>query len=84
MELIARSVKQVASIIRRFRHLQGLTQGQIGEKIKIRQATVSKLEAGEPATQLQTFFDVLTALDLEIIIRPRTKTSAAEIEEIFS
>jgi HTH-type transcriptional regulator/antitoxin HipB len=48
-----------------------------------RQATVSKLESGEPATQLRIFMDALTALDLELVIRPRTKLSTQDIEELF-
>ena len=48
-----------------------------------RQATVSKLEAGEPATQLEILMDALTALDLELVIRPRTKAQPKNIEDIF-
>ena len=48
-----------------------------------RQATVSKIEAGEPATQLKTLMDALTALDLELVIRPRSKASPDEIENLF-
>jgi len=49
----------------------------------LRQATISKLETGEPGTRLSTLFDVLTALDLELVIRPRTKSSSRDIEENF-
>lgn len=48
-----------------------------------RQATVSKLEAGAPATQLRVLVDALAALDLELVVRPRTKSSAADIEDMF-
>ncbi len=30
-----------------------------------------------------TLLDFMAALDLEMVIRPRTKSSASEIEEIF-
>lgn len=83
MDQIGRTAKQVGAAIRRKRRQLGLSQAQLGSKIQLRQATVSKLEAGEPATQLQTLLDALTALDLEILIRPRTKASADEIEELF-
>jgi HTH-type transcriptional regulator/antitoxin HipB len=49
----------------------------------VRQATVSKLEAGEPATQLRVLVDALTALDLELVIRPRTTVSVDDIETLF-
>ena len=83
MDQIGRTAKQIGAAIRRKRRQLGLSQAQLGSKIQLRQATVSKLEAGEPATQLQTVLDALTALDLEIVIRLRTKATADEIEEMF-
>jgi len=47
----------------------------------LRQATVSRLEAGEPAVQLSTLIAALSALDLELVVRPRS--SASEIEGLF-
>jgi HTH-type transcriptional regulator/antitoxin HipB len=51
---------------------------------KLRQATISRLERGEKEVLLQTFIHVLVALNLELVIRPRTKASAADIEELLS
>jgi HTH-type transcriptional regulator/antitoxin HipB len=48
-----------------------------------RQATVSKLESGETGTQLGVLIDALTALDLELVVRPRTRASSDEIEKLF-
>lgn len=48
-----------------------------------RQATVSKLEAGSPATQLQMLIDVLVALELELVIRPRSSAPIEDIEDLF-
>lgn len=80
---IARTPKQVGNAIRRRRRSQGLKQKDLGEKTNLRQATISALEAGEPGTQLRTLFDVLTTLDMELVIRPRTKASTDELEELF-
>lgn len=80
---IARTEKQLGAIVRRVRKQVGLTQGGLGERIHLRQGTVSRLEAGEPAVQLRTLMAALSALDLELVIRPRTKGSAAEIEDLF-
>jgi HTH-type transcriptional regulator / antitoxin HipB len=80
---IARTPKQVGDAVRRRRRSQGLKQKDLGEKTNLRQATISALEAGEPGTQLRTLFDVLTTLDMELVIRPRTKASTDEIEELF-
>lgn len=79
----ARTAKQLGAIIRRERRRQGLTQARLGAKIGLRQATVSKLEAGEPATQLRTLLDALTALNLEVQVVPRGQTSGDEIESLF-
>ncbi len=83
METIARTPKQLGASIRRYRRQKKLTQSDLGEEMRARQATISKLEAGGPATQLGTLIDALAALDLELVIRPRTKSSAEEIEDLF-
>ena len=80
---IARTPKQVGEAVRRRRRSQGLKQKDLGDKTNLRQATISGLEAGEPGTQLRTLFDVLTALNMELVIRPRTKASNEKIEELF-
>lgn len=79
----ARTPKQLGAIIRRERRRQGLTQTELGDRIGLRQATISKLEAGEPATQLRTLLDALTALDLEISIGERVQSSTDDIERLF-
>lgn len=49
---IARNEKQLGAILRRARKQAGLTQGSLGNTMHLRQGTVSRLEAGEPAMQL--------------------------------
>jgi HTH-type transcriptional regulator / antitoxin HipB len=83
MDTIARTTKQLGAAVRRTRRQKDLTQGTLAERMGTRQATVSKLEAGEAATQLRTLMDALTALDLELVIRPRTQTSIEDIGEMF-
>jgi HTH-type transcriptional regulator / antitoxin HipB len=83
MKLFARNVKQLGEILRRLRRQNLMTQSALGEKTSLRQATISKIEKGEESTRLQTLFDVLTALDLELEVRPRTKRSVKDIEGIF-
>lgn len=79
----ARTVKQIGAIIRRARRSAGMTQAALGAKIGMRQATVSKLESGEPATQLVTLLDVLSALGMEIVIDKRGRFAAKDIEDLF-
>ncbi|MGO4339696.1 helix-turn-helix domain-containing protein [Labrys sp. KB_33_2] len=80
---IARTEKQLGAIVRRARKQAGLSQGTLGEQIHLRQGTVSRLEAGEPAVQLRTLMEALSALKLELVVRPRSQGSAADIEDMF-
>ena len=79
---IARTPKQAGEAVRRRRRALGMNQRDLAGKTGLRQATISGVEAGEPGTQLRTLFDVLTALDMEVVVRPRTKAST-EIEDLF-
>jgi len=79
----ARTAKQIGAIIRRARRSANLSQAGLGAKIGMRQATISKLERGEPATQLATLLDVLSALGLEIIIDRRGRVVAKDLEDLF-
>ena len=83
MQRTARTPEQIGAIVHRERRARQLTQGQLGEKIGRLQATISKLEQGEPATQLSTLFDVLSALNLELSVVERGKASKADVESIF-
>lgn len=82
-EQIARTERQLGAILRRARKQAGLSQSELGGHIRLRQGTVSRLEAGEPAVQLRTLMETLSALKLELVIRPRSAGSAEEIEDLF-
>jgi HTH-type transcriptional regulator/antitoxin HipB len=83
MDQIARNEKQLGAILRRARKQADLTQTELGQKLHLRQGTVSRLEAGEPAVQLNTLMAALAALNLELVVRSRTTIEAADIESIF-
>jgi HTH-type transcriptional regulator/antitoxin HipB len=83
MQITVRTSKQAGDAIRRIRRGKSLTQAALGDRMHVRQATISKLEAGEPATQLRILMDALAALDLELVIRPRSSVAADEIETLF-
>ena len=82
MDQIARTSKQIGDAFRRRRRALGLTQTAVAQKANVRQATISAAEAGE-AQSLGILFDVLAALDLELVVRPRTKGSVDNIEDLF-
>lgn len=74
---------QLAAALRRYRRKKGLTQLALGQLMHARQATVSKLESGERGTQIGVLIDALMALNLELLVRPRTATTTESIAELF-
>jgi HTH-type transcriptional regulator / antitoxin HipB len=80
---IARNAKQLGAILRRARKLEGISQSDLGERIHMRQGTISRLETGAPDVQLHTVTEILYALKLELVVRPRTKGGGEGNEDIF-
>jgi HTH-type transcriptional regulator / antitoxin HipB len=70
-EQIARSEKQLGAILRRARKKERISQSGLGERVHLRQGTISRLEMGAPAVQLHTLMEILSALNLELVVRPR-------------
>jgi len=81
MEQIARTSSQIGAAVRRRRRILNLRQDDVGSRTGLRQATVSALENGEPGTQLRTLINVMAALDLEMVIRERSKANV-DIEDL--
>lgn len=73
MERIARNPDQIGTAIRAERRRRGHTQAALAAATRLRQATISAVEAGEAGTRLDTLLDLMAALDLELVIRPRTR-----------
>ena len=80
---LARNPKQIGSLVRRARKRLGWTQTQLGERCGLRQETISLIEAGNPATKLETILAVLAALGLEFRVLPRSKPDASDLEDMF-
>lgn len=83
MKLIARSPKQIGACLRWQRRELGLNQAEVGSKTKFQQATISRAEAGDEGIRLSTLCDILAALNLELVVRPRTKGSEKLFEDLF-
>jgi HTH-type transcriptional regulator/antitoxin HipB len=81
MEQLVRSIDQIGNAVRRRRKLAKLSQDQLCERTGLRQATISNLEAGDRNAQLSTLLVILTALNLELVVRDRT--TGPKIEDIF-
>lgn len=82
MDQPTRTQSQLGAFIRRARKTAGLTQGELGERINKRQATISNLESSEGGATLETLFAVLAALELELVVRPRTKVDPSDIADL--
>jgi HTH-type transcriptional regulator/antitoxin HipB len=80
---IVRTPIQLGAALRLRRRELGLSQGGVGARIDARQATVSNLENGASDTKLSTLMEVLAALDLELVVRPREATSRPSLEDLF-
>lgn len=83
MTQLARSTTQIGNIVKRQRQAAGLTQNDLADRLGVRQATVSSVEAGAGGTKLSTLLDMLAALDLELTVAPRSGGTPTALEEIF-
>ncbi|MBK0033058.1 helix-turn-helix domain-containing protein [Erwinia sp. S43] len=63
--------KQLSSYLKDVRITQKLSQGKVATKVGIRQDTVSNFEQYPDSTKLETFFKILSALNLELTVTPR-------------
>lgn len=83
MKLLARLPKDVGSAIRQARKAKKLTQKELAVKSGVWQETISKIENGTASANLETIFDLLAALDMEMQIQPRSKGGEVDMEVIF-
>lgn len=83
MAHIARSPKQLGTIIQRTRKQRGLTQTALANLAGLRQELISKIETGHEGTKLSSIYALFAALDLELVIDTRSGRSTKNIEDIF-
>lgn len=83
MEQVVRTSEQLGNFLQRRRRQLALTQQQLAAKTGVRQPTISDLETSARETRTGTLLSTLAALDLELVVRTRTKSSAKDIEAIF-
>jgi HTH-type transcriptional regulator/antitoxin HipB len=69
------SPENLGQALRSERKQKGLSQKAVGHSVGMEQHTISKIEKGNPGTELNTLFRLLAALDLELTIQPRQKLS---------
>lgn len=83
MTSLARSPKQLGTLIQHSRKARGMSQTELAQLAGLRQEMVSKIERGQPGSRIASIYELLAALDLEMNIGPRTRSSSADIMDIF-
>ncbi len=69
------SPESLGHIFRSIRKKKGLSQTEAGRSVGIDQPTLSKIERGESNVRIDTLFRLMAALDMEMIVRPRDRSS---------
>ncbi|SDX08675.1 helix-turn-helix domain-containing protein [Roseicitreum antarcticum] len=83
MDQIARTTQDIGHVLRQARKAKGLTQSELAHRAGVWQRTVSNIETSASGAKVDTIFDLLAALDLEIHIVPRSKMKPDDLEDIF-
>lgn len=83
MKHLVRTPKNIGHAIRQARKEKNLTQKELASMSGVWQETISKIETGSSGTKLETIFDLMAALDLEITVSERSKGISDGLEDIF-
>jgi HTH-type transcriptional regulator / antitoxin HipB len=83
MDEIARTTKDLGTVLRQARKAQKLTQSELAARAGLWQRTVSTIETSASEAKLETIFDLLAALDLELHIVARSKLKPGDLEDMF-
>lgn len=75
------SAKLLAHEIREKRRLANMTQQDVADRIGIKQATVSAFENHPENCKIETLFNILSSLGLEITLSKRTDDAKGWDEE---
>jgi HTH-type transcriptional regulator/antitoxin HipB len=77
---LARDPKQLGNAIRTARKRKGWSQGELAKRAGLRQGTISMAETGFAATKIQTLLAILSTLELEMQISPRSSQNTERVE----
>ena len=66
-----RTPQQLGPIMQGFRKMRELTQEQVGRKVGLPQDAISRLELDPSNAAFGRVFKILTALGMELVVRPR-------------
>jgi HTH-type transcriptional regulator/antitoxin HipB len=78
METTTRTPQQLGQAVKARRTAMKLSQTAVGNKVGIKQNTVSVLEIHTPSSTIETLFKALSALNLELVIREKARATTQE------
>jgi HTH-type transcriptional regulator / antitoxin HipB len=70
------SPKELALLMSHRRKQLKLSQSEIGQRVGLKQQTISEFELKPEHTQIETLFRLLSALDLKILPKEEANTTA--------
>lgn len=73
MDVVARTPAQLGAALKSARIRRGLTQTDAASNVGLKQKTVSSLENVGAKTSVETLYKMLSALDLELVIRDKER-----------
>lgn len=71
--MIVTSPEMLAHAVREFRYQQQRSQTEVAQLANIKQSTLSHFENNADSTKLETLFNILASLELELVVQPRQK-----------
>lgn len=76
MEYVIRTPAQLGPILKSRRQQRGLTQSSAASTVGLKQTTVSAVESDASRSSVETLYKLLSALDLELVLRDKHAKSA--------
>lgn len=73
MEFLALTPSQLAQVLKGYRRSKQWTQQELALKGGLLQKTVSSIESNPQRTSVETLYKVLSALDLELVVRAKVR-----------
>ena len=72
MEFLVHTPGQLAQVLRGRRKRLGLTQKRAGKEVGLQTKTISALESVPERSSVQSLFRLLSALEFELVLRPKS------------
>jgi HTH-type transcriptional regulator/antitoxin HipB len=80
MEARISTLQQLAKTLKALRKNKPFTQAETGAKVGLLPKTLSKLESDPESASLGSLFKLLSALEVELVIRPKKPGAPAQGE----